>query len=312
MRVELRLNNNPHCSAELENIPKSERWDLSNTPSIAVRGAGFEDGENRLTLIFKGEVIAEEEIDITNHGFVKTAELSAPLKDPKEIEVRVGDDFQEKVPTELRRLHGTVKHFDNTVVPRPVITTFSRMVAVGDEKGNFEIFLYGRERSIGIFDKDYSAATLECWLNDVDLRGDVELAVRIDKLEVYELDAWLAHTGVYLHFLPMSLTRISELMKQGVSGTEVVAYPEAWPHLGKEDVKVFINDDEVITSTFNEYDDFLGEHNGKAVSRPGYIVCIARENWKPGIIRVEISHRAQAGDKEILERGEGYYFGFAE
>ncbi len=311
-QVEIFLNNNPKCSAELENVAKGEKWNLINIPSITVKGSNLDNGKMTMTVIFKDEIIAKVEIDVDDHDFVETIELPSPLENPKEIEVKIGTTFHKKIPVELKRLYGTVTYFDGSPVSYPIISGMGEIVTVGDEKGNFEMFLYGKEKSIGIFEKNYSKATLECWLYDVDLKEDTKLNVRIDKLEVYELGAWTAFTGIYIHFIPMSLTRTSKLIKKGTSEFAMASHPEAWPHLRKNDVKVFIDEKEVPISTFNEYEDFIGEHKAKRVTRPGYILGIARKDWKKGIIKVEIKHRVKLGAKEILEKGEGYFFGFIE
>ncbi|HAL64847.1 MAG TPA: hypothetical protein DCP10_04680 [Bacteroidales bacterium] len=309
-QVEIFLNNNPKCSAELENLAKGEKWKLVNIPSITVKGSNFDNGNMTMTVIFKDKIIAKVEINIVDHNFIETIELSSPLENPKWIEVKVGTTFHEKIPVKLKRLYGVVTYFDGTPVSYPIISTGEGMVSVGDEKGNFEIFLCRKEKSIGIFEKNYSKSTLECWLYDVDLTEDTKLNVRIDKLEVYELGAWPATTGIYIHFIPMSLTRISELTMKETSEINIANHQEAWPHLRKNDIKVFIDEKEIPISTFNEYDDFIGEYNGKKVTRPGYILGIAWKNWEKGIIKVEIKHRVKLGEKEILEKGEGYFFGF--
>ncbi|MDY6915917.1 MAG: hypothetical protein SVM86_06350 [Candidatus Cloacimonadota bacterium] len=309
-QVEIFLNNNPRCSAELENVAKGEKWELVNIPSITVKGSNFDNGNMTMTVIFKDEIIANVEINVVDHDFVETIELSSPLENPKWIEVKVGTSFHEKIPVELKRLYGAVTYFDGAPVSYPIISTGEGMVTVGDEKGNFEMFLCGKEKSIGIFEKNYSKTTLECWLYGVDLKEDTKLNVRIDKLEVYELGAWQAATGIYIHFIPMSLTRISELTMKETSEINIAIHKKAWPHLRKNDIKVFIDEKEIPISTFNEYEDFIGEYKGKKVTRPGYILGIARENWEKGIVKVEIKHRVKSGAKEILEKGEGYFFGF--
>ncbi|MFA7691180.1 MAG: hypothetical protein WCY18_08875 [Methanofastidiosum sp.] len=44
------------------------------------------------------------------------------------------------------------------------------------------------------------------------MKDDTKLNVRIDKREVYKLGAWTASMGIYIHFIPMSLTRTSKLI----------------------------------------------------------------------------------------------------
>jgi hypothetical protein len=311
-KVEIFLNNNSRCSAELENVAKGEKWLLDNTPSITMKGANFDNGKNTITVIFKGKIITQVDINVVNRDFVKTIELPSTLDNPKEIEVAVGKTFYQKIPVELKRLYGTVTYFDGTPVPYPVIHAREGVGTVGDEKGNFEMFLCGKKKSIGIFEKDYSKETLECWLYDVDLKEDTILDIKIDKLEVYELGAWLAYTGLYIHFIPISLTRILKLVKEGINEPAMSSHPEAWPHLKEDEVRVFIDEKEAPISTFNEYEDFIGEDKGKKVTRPGYILGIARKDWQKGIIKVEIKHRVKSGEKGIMEKGEGYFFGFVK
>jgi len=314
-RVKVFFNNNPRCRAELENIVKREKWELVNTPSITVKGSNFENGKTTMEVAFKDQTLSKE-ISIVDHRFVEKIELLCPLEDPKEIEVKVGT-FHGKVSVVLNRLYGRATYFDGTTVPYPIIVTEKGIGTVGDEMGNFEIILCGREKHVGIFGRNYSKETLECWLYDVELEEDTELDIKIDKLEVYELGAWLAYSGVYIHFIPMSLTRVLELVKKGLSEDEISECPEAWPHLRKEDVKAFVGDKEVPISSFDEYNSILRGCEGKIATRPGYIIGIDRSNLEKvrkenEIIRVEIEHRVNLDGKEVLERGEGYFFGFVK
>jgi hypothetical protein len=319
-RVEIFLNNNPRCSVHLENVAKGEIWDKTNIPSITVKGSDFHDGKETMTVIFKGDVIAEEEISVVERSFAETIELSAPLESPEEVEVKVGTDFHRKIPVELRRLYGTATYFDGTPVKCPIINAFSGIAAVGDEEGNFEIFLCGKEIGIGVFEENYSKTTLECWFRDIELKEDTRVDVKIDKLEVYRLHAWEGEVCIYIHFIPMSQTRTSELMrKRGITsirGREdeiaLVSDPDLWPHLEADDVRVFIGETEVPILTFTEVDDFLFSANEETFFRPGYILAVPKKDYIGKIIKVEITDAAKKGEKEILEKGEGYFFGFVK
>ena len=84
-QVEIFLNNNPRCSAELENIAKREKWKLINIPSITVKGSNFDNGKMPMTVIFKDEIIANVEINVVDHGFVETC-LLYTSPSPRDVE----------------------------------------------------------------------------------------------------------------------------------------------------------------------------------------------------------------------------------
>jgi len=232
------------------------------------------------------------------------------LDRPREIEVRVGSEFRQVHPVRLYRLWGRVTSFTGDPIAEPIINASCGAGAVGDADGYYSIVLDGPTQHVAVFDKGYSFSTLETWLYDLDLGADTPLDIRIGSLEVYELGGWLAYGGAYLHFIPMSLHRILPLVQQGLTEQDLVARPEIWPHLSAKDVKVFIEGQEVPIATFSEYQDFLGEREGTKLTRPGYIVGITREHWRPGAVRVEVSHGCEYEGKQIMERGEGYFLGF--
>lgn len=317
--VDIELNNNPRCKAEIEHVLKGESWNMKNIPFIKVKGFNFEDGNKTMRLIFKEEILTEEEIEIRQNKFSKKIELEKPLDNPEEIEVKIGSDFQRKIPIELKKLFGKATYFDGTLISNPIVSVGGKMIAVGDERSNYEIFLSKEEEKIMVFDKGYSKERLECWLYDVKLKEDTKLDVNIGGLEVYELGAWLGYTSLYIHFVPMLITKMNavverepSLKKGNLKDQDIFHYPEAWPHLNKEDVKVFIGGNEVPIKTFNEFDDFLGEKENEKFTRPGYIIGIAREDFKEDIIKIQIEKQIELEDEDVLEKGEGYYIGFVE
>ena len=60
--------------------------------------------------------------------------------------------------------------------------------------------------------------------------------------------------------------------------------------------------------SFCEVDDFIAYKDGKKVNRPGYIVSIPKEINKDRIIKIVISSKFIVNGKEIVDKGEGYYF----
>lgn len=312
LQLTITLNNNPPCQAELASTVKHVTWQLANTPAITVTGSGFADGPCELAVIFKGEVIAQDAITVAQHRFKKRFPLAAPLAHPTALEVRVGTEFCRIIPIRLNRLYGRVTDFAGQPIPHPIINAYEGLTAVGDAAGNYEIYLPGKTRQIGVFAKDYSIASLESWLYELDLQEDTRLDIRLDKLEVYEIGGWQGQGGVYLRFIPMSLARIAELMKQGLSEADMLAYPEAWPRLNKADVRISIGSTEVPIASFNGYDDIVGENAADKLTRPGYIIGIAHTDWRPGIVKIELSHLVRFGAEEVLEYGEGYFGGLTD
>lgn len=324
------FNNNPRCQEWIENIWKAEKWEMHNVPSITIKGMGFSEGEESLEILVGGRIIGKQRINIADQSFTAKVELPSPVQDPKEIEFRIGTDFQRAVPIELKRLHGTVRYFDGRPVARPVIHGTGDVCAVGDEKGNFEIVLWDKVRGIGVFASDYSKNSLECWLYDVSLREDMRLDIRIGKFEVYRLHAWLGDRCIYMHFIPVSFTKTSEglsaYVKEKKAVTDTVAmtlakdpdvWNQLWPRLAEDNVRVFLGNEEVSILTFKECDDYCFEVEGKNVSRPCYVLSVPRgkHDWERGegkVVKVQVQSTARIGGKEIIEKGEAYFFGLVK
>ena len=308
--VDIFFNNNPECKAELENIAKAQKWSISNKPCIIIKGYNFQDGRQLMKIIFEDQLISKKEIIIKNQRFETKVELSAPLKNPKKFEIKIGNDFSQKIPVELKRLYGKVTYFGGKPVLNPIIVT-TNISAVGDKEGNFEIYLFGKVKNILIFEKNYSKSTLECYLWDVNLKKDTRLDIKIDKLEVYRLHAWEGEMSLYLHFIPMSVTRVAESDKE-FAGDEykLATSQDIWPDLKKEEVKVFIDDTEVPILTFAEHADYLFQKDGENITRPGYLLSVPKENFKGKIIKIQIQDTVIINNKKLIEKGEGYYFGF--
>jgi len=308
--IDVFINNNPKAECVIENIFKNEKWNLKNTPFVIVKGYNFNNSKTFIKLIYKKKIISERKISIFNNQFNEKFELESLLENQGEITVKIGKSFIKRIPFKLNRIYGKVTYFDGTPVSKPIIIT-DKMMAIGEKNGNFEIFLNKRENYIGILDKNYSKTTLESWLYDINLNRNLKLNIKLGKLEVYEIGAWKGTMAMYIHFIPMSLTRSLKFIKTKENKKCFLNDPRIWPILRKNDVKVFINEKKVSLSTFDKYNDFIGGYTGnKNDTRPGYILGISNKNWKDGIIRIEIKHKFRLGKKEILEKGEGYYLGF--
>ena len=164
----VRLNNNPKIPAEWRNPINGAAVDVSNTPGIMVNGSGFKNGHTRVAVYFAGHIAAEGKININSGTFQTLLPLKSPLADPREVTIRVGEDFSQSIPTRLRKLQGKVRRADGSAVGFPLVTSglYRRsdffVTTVGDESGKFEILVPEKLVSISIFENNSSKTQLEC------------------------------------------------------------------------------------------------------------------------------------------------------
>lgn len=309
-KIKMVLNNNPKCETTLVSIPKNEIWEMKNVPYAIVSGENFENGNKSIKVSIDKKKLYEGIIEVKNNCFNLRIELDKPLNSPKKAEVFF-ENKEYELPIKLKRLYGTVKYYDGTPVERPVIdVTGKDIVAIGDEEGRFEINICGKEQQIGVFEKDYSKKTLESWIYNINLKEDTRLDIKIDKLEVYSINMWEGEMSDYIHFIPMSLVRVRQAMKQEFENElELLGKEELWPKLSKKDVRIYANEDEVKVLTFQEVEDFLSEYDGKVYTRPSYIISIPKGH-KDKVVKIEIESESEfvIDGKIIEEKGEGYYF----
>jgi hypothetical protein len=203
--IKVLLNNNPACEAEIESTAKNEVWKMINSPYILIEGTEFKDCTTELKVIHCEKVLLGEKVLIENGCFKVKLKLSEPLKNVEELQVKIGDnDFNVSVRT--KKLYGTDSYFDGTPVKYPIIScTYSEIIAIGDEFGNFELSLTNPEEQIGIFDHTYSKDTLEAWVYNVDLDLDTKLDIRIGKAEVYGLTMWKHYLVIGVIFYAVTI-----------------------------------------------------------------------------------------------------------
>lgn len=301
------INNNPKFKTTIESIVKEEVWDIDNSPYIKVNGEGFEDGQKNIEVYCDDKLLMEGIVLVKKSTFNLKVDLKETFKSMTNIKVII-DREEYNIPVQLKRLYGRVTYFDGTPVKNPIALTNNDIKVIGNEEGYYEICLAEKEEYIAIFNEDYSKETLECWLYDVNLIEDMELDVRIDKFEIYRLHGWYGEHSINIHFVPMSLTKVLENMKY--INNESSKNDDIWPQVSEEDIKVYIGNIEQKIVAFKEVEDFLYyEDNGKT-SRPAYLISVARETMVSDIIKVVISNKTLKDNKEIIEKGESYYFGF--
>lgn len=180
------LNNNPKLPAAWRNPLDGAAVDVSNTPGIMVNGSGFKNGQARIAVYLAGRIAAKGEIKIKSETFQTLLPLKSPLADPRELTVRVGDDFSQSVPVRLRRLRGTARLLDGSPVLFPLVTNglFRSsgffVTTVGDKNGNFEILIPEEIAFLSIFEKNSSKTRLECRKHDAGLKEKPRLEICIE------------------------------------------------------------------------------------------------------------------------------------
>ncbi|ARC83878.1 hypothetical protein U732_381 [Clostridium argentinense CDC 2741] len=301
------INNNPKFKTTIESIVKEEVWDIDNSPYIKVNGEGFEDGQKNIEVYCDDKLLMEGIVLVKKSTFNLKVDLKETFKSMTNIKVII-DREEYNIPVQLKRLYGRVTYFDGTPVKNPIALTNNDIKVIGNEEGYYEICLAEKEEYIAIFNEDYSKEALECWLYDVNLIEDMELNVSIDKFEIYRLHGWYGEHSVNIHFVPMSLTKVLENMKY--ISNESSKNDDIWPQVSEEDIKVYIGNIEQKIVAFKEVEDFLYYENNGKTSRQAYLISIAKETIVNDVIKVVISNKTLKDNKEIIEKGESYYFGF--
>lgn len=305
-RVELAVNANPRCRRQITSVLKGETWTFSNVPSVTLKGEGFPDGEQVVAVNQGRRPIAAGTVAVEAGRLAHTFELAAPLRRGRELEVRVGTAWCEPVPVTLRRLHGRVTTFDGRPVADALVRAADGACAAADAEGHFDLWLDRPTPHVSVWDDGYSVTNVETWLYDVRPARDTVVHPRIGSLEVYELGAWESYTGLYLHFIPISLSLLRAAVSRGVPLADLPAQADVWPHLASGDIRVHIGGRRVPIASCSEFRDCLAA-GPAAPSRPGYVIGIARAHLQPGPVRVEVRCRPAGGGRP--EMGEGHYLG---
>ena len=307
-QIKIYVNNNPKCNVKLYSAVKKEEWVLENKPYIQIYGSKFANEEITVLIRVNEDKIYESQITPKHNSFEIRAELNELIKKDSIICIEINESIFNFAPKFIK-VSGIVKYIDGTPVEKPIINFTSKDVAIiGDEKGNYEMILSEKEEQIGIFDKGYSENTLEVWLNELDLHEDRNIDFVIDKLELYRINMWSGEQSDYIHFIPMSVTRVNKVMSKGYSSElEIMKDSEVWTKLERKDVKAYVDDKELIILSFSEVEDFLFEIEGTTYSRPGYVLSIPKLD-KNKLVKIEIKSEVEYQDKVVKEYGQGYVY----
>jgi len=307
-QIKIYINNNPKCNVRLYSAVKNEEWVMENKPYIQFNGENFSNKETKVIVKVENEKIHESVIIPDNDCFEFRVELEKQIIENSVISIEANDNIFEFSP-KFNKLSGTIKYIDGTVVVNPVINFTSKDVSIiGDENGNYEMILSEREEQIGIFDQGYSVNTLEVWLNDLDLSENRSIDFIIDKLELYRIKMWPGEQSDYIHFIPMSVTRVNKVMSKGYSSElEIMKDPEVWIRLERKDIKVLIDNEEIKILSFSEVDDFLAEIEGTIYSRPSYVLSVPKLE-KSKLVKIEINSEVEFKNEIVKEYGQGYIY----
>ncbi len=311
------LYNNPLLEGAIfEKMGGGYRWQMQNIPHIDIIGKDIGNGKNRIEVkVFSktGEEIYsdEKEVEVKYNKFSIRFELPDRLNNPEEIKINLKNKRKEVLREEkvrIHRIYGRITDFNGNPIPAYVWAIperelpnlikngFDGTVVQADRDGKYELWL-PEEKITGIFidDENYQKATFECWIWDVNLRRDIEINPRIDKVEIYNLRVWQSYLGeppLHLHFIPCSLLRTLSKI------------PE---RLKRNEVKVYVNDEECKIKTFTEHKTWF--ERGTLFS---YILDINPDKFDPNntIVRVEIEWETEFKGKKAKEKGEAYFLGF--
>lgn len=245
-------------------------------------------------------------------------ELPEKFEDAKFI--RINGKLLE-LPEQVR-VHGRITDFSGKPLKNAVIYLVTNPSggfagALTDNKGYFEFYApKGYYNHVFACDCDYGREKLEFYGWHLHLHKELELNIRVDKVEIYRLAvAVTPERTLLIDFTPMDVAntvkkgaQYAEIMKKALNGEslkegEIDAF---FPKLSRENVNVYLNDKELRILTFQERYHSL-ENYGIKCLRKGYVLETDVLNVKPGTYDLKIVVSVELeGTKEY---GEAIYFG---
>ena len=289
-------------------------WQMINTPHVDVVCESIANGKGTIAIsIFsrQGKTIFNEKRNVKVKKCSCTIEfrLPEPLVEPARVEVILKINrkkiTQEKV-INIHRISGKVTNFKGNpmqayvwAIPEREVQNVSKKgfdgaVVQADKQGRYELWL-PEETIKGIFidDESYHKTTYECWVWNVNLKRNIKINPRIDKVELYNLNVWQAYLGenvFHIHFIPCSIS----------------TYPKESLKLTKNDIRVYVNGKAQRIRSFTEH------HPWKMGIGPSYLLDVEATDFdnQNSIIQVMVETKSKTGEKAIKEKGEAYYIGF--
>jgi hypothetical protein len=207
------------------------------------------------------------------------------------------------------KVSGVVTYFDGSPVAEGMVVVLNDSFTpvfstTTNEKGEYLLEVDpGRYCALAAV-KDYKTKNLEFWAWNVPASRDLEINARIDRMEVYGMNAFRVQgttpISAFIYFRPMSLTRATSA---GIlEGKDTGPVIEIAPELTQEDIEVTVDGEKTAILQINRVMEAAGE--GKAII--GYLIqATLPQNWKAdGFARICVAVR----DRDTGERGEGILF----
>jgi len=324
------LYNNPALDgAIMENI-WGYKWKMSNRPHLDVVGANIENGNGILQVRIyskNGKEIynSKSRVEIQNNKFSMEFELKEPLVAPEIAEIifiQGNKIVRAELPIKIHKIWGKVTNFEGNPIPAYLWAISEREVPIATKKGidgtvvkadsfgNYELWLpEERIKCIFVADETYHKETFECWIWELTPSKDIKINPHIDKLEIYNLHAWLAYldySSAHIHFIPGSLARTLASLERYKDKRKSADILSSFPRLKRSDVKVYVGEEECEIKSFTEH---LSYRKGV---QPSYILDVDSKKFhtEDPIVRVVITHETKFKDKKVVEKGEAYFLGF--
>lgn len=210
------------------------------------------------------------------------------------------------------RIHGTVTNFAGEPLAgaevhlkRDDFSDASR--AVTDSQGRYSMLVpAGRYLALAAV-RDYQVKNLEYWAWNVPADADVEINPRVDRIEVYALNAWRpqgAYPSYQVYCRPMSLTKVTAafVAAGGMEGLGKLPVLDIAPELDNGNVEATVDGERVEVLVVSR----VKEASGPNQCMCGYVIQLAMPKSKPAgkhaVIDIVLT------DPKTGEKGEGCLF----
>jgi len=221
-------------------------------------------------------------------------------------------DVQESHDLQKVRVYGRVTDFEGLPIEgASVLMKDKRFYNVAettsDSDGRYSFNVPKGHHLALLAVKDYQVRFLEYWAWSVPAFRDLEINPRIDRLEVYAINAWRpqgAYPSYQIYFRPMSLTAVKDQVEKAGSLEEFNKLPilNIAPELSKKDIRVVIDGEEVALLETNK----IRESAGPGQYMYGYLIQVELPKKKTecdySFITITLT------DPENGDKGEGSLF----
>jgi hypothetical protein len=283
MDIKAFLNPNPVLPEETLIDPWGEKYKMKNEPFLEVELRNFPKGEYDIKLF--SPFVLNKKVEVTSNCF-SVYFLDKKFEDPSISEVKVKVKGKEVIkectlPVRIHKISGKIRNFDGE--PAPGYVWMARedfveneIIVESDKEGNFSLYCpEGRRLRIFVADQTYGSTALETWIMGNEPKEDININPHIGgNLELYELKAWFVWDIWNVFFIP------------AIVSTKIP------PKLNKEDVKIWINGEEVEIKKFTPHKVYF-KGVKKGAYHPAYIMSgimskTLKEICSPIVVKVQI------------------------